>query len=413
MHNKMILPIVASILAAASLASAAGWIQKAPMANDAWGLLAASDGADKIYAFGGWNFTTGDTYLTAQVYSLAANTWTGLRDLPENVSDGKAIFMNDNKIYLFNWYTESISPVTKNHVYDIVADSYSEFSVLPGFSSEYTNYAFSAELIGGLVYLCGGADGTNAGDQCWKYDPVADSYTEIAPITTPRFFHGSATVNGLMYIAGGIADYASTELSSVEVYDPESDSWSAGAPIPVTWWGGVCVNVNDTVFVAQGQSGGEIFSGGYVYVPAGDAWTEIAGDASPATMRQAGVVLGGLPWSLGGGKQGFYGIETTNLNACYVSGVTTTSTTPATTTTIPGDDDLTDDDLTDDDGSDDDAADDDAADDDETDDIADDDTGAAGDDAGDDDTLPAGDDMGIYSGQVHEFGSGAKGCGGS
>lgn len=61
------------------------------------------------------------------------------------------------------------------------------------------------------------------------YNPVANTWTEKAPMPTPRRGMAVSVVNGLIYAIGGWGGWP--ELSVVEVYDPASDSWSTTVPI--------------------------------------------------------------------------------------------------------------------------------------------------------------------------------------
>lgn len=77
----------------------------------------------------------------------------------------------------------------------------------------------------------------------WKYDPAADRWSEIAPLPSARGAAAAATLDGLIYIAGGshacrrrgeavprpCAPHAS--LAEVLVYDPDTDTYRQAAPM--------------------------------------------------------------------------------------------------------------------------------------------------------------------------------------
>ena len=58
------------------------------------------------------------------------------------------------------------------------------------------------------------------------YDPQADAWTQLANMSIARQNHASAAVGGKLYIFGGHG--TGRELSTAEVYDPASNSWSQG-----------------------------------------------------------------------------------------------------------------------------------------------------------------------------------------
>lgn len=56
------------------------------------------------------------------------------------------------------------------------------------------------------------------------FDPIANHWEKCQPMTTARSRVGVAVLNGLLYAIGGYD--GQLRLSTVEVYNPEADSWS-------------------------------------------------------------------------------------------------------------------------------------------------------------------------------------------
>ena len=75
------------------------------------------------------------------------------------------------------------------------------------------------------------------------YNPQIDSWTQKALMNTARLEHGAVALNGKIYVFGGanidIYGYP-VYLSSGEVYDPATNTWSpiADMPIPLARMGG-------------------------------------------------------------------------------------------------------------------------------------------------------------------------------
>src|SRR5204863_9115907 len=84
---------------------------------------------------------------------------------------------------------------------------------------------------GSFVYIIGGNDA--AGMQTstlWRYDPATNSYTSLAPYTTPTFGHGAAYLNGEIYRIAGYAVGGIT--GSVEAYTIATNTWAPVANYP-------------------------------------------------------------------------------------------------------------------------------------------------------------------------------------
>lgn len=97
----------------------------------------------------------------------------------------------------------------------------------------------SATLNDGRVMFIGGVDGTGAvTTSCEIYDPVADTFTTVAPMSGPRAGHAAATMpDGRVLVVGGTTNFTDLTaaiagvLDSTSIYDPAADSWSSGPNI--------------------------------------------------------------------------------------------------------------------------------------------------------------------------------------
>ena len=71
----------------------------------------------------------------------------------------------------------------------------------------------------------GGNDGASCLNTMERYDPVADSWTCLAPMNTRRSTHDVAVIDGTLYAVGG--NDGSSSLNSIEKYDPETNKWTS------------------------------------------------------------------------------------------------------------------------------------------------------------------------------------------
>lgn len=63
----------------------------------------------------------------------------------------------------------------------------------------------------------------------FRYDPESDSWSAVAPMLMPRGGVGLAGLRGYLYAVGGNDGAAS--LQSVERYNPHTNKWSRVAPM--------------------------------------------------------------------------------------------------------------------------------------------------------------------------------------
>ena len=85
--------------------------------------------------------------------------------------------------------------------------------------------------LGGKIYAVGGVDDDgNLLSSVEAFDPQTNSWAAVAPMSTARSCFSFAVVSGKLYAVGGEdADY--TTVASVGAYDPQHDRWEAVAPM--------------------------------------------------------------------------------------------------------------------------------------------------------------------------------------
>ena len=67
----------------------------------------------------------------------------------------------------------------------------------------------------------------------WRISDGDSSWTTLPPLNTARFHHACAFLGGKLYaIAGAGGRHPWPSLHSVEIYDPEANSWTFGPEMP-------------------------------------------------------------------------------------------------------------------------------------------------------------------------------------
>ena len=85
--------------------------------------------------------------------------------------------------------------------------------------------------LGGKIYAAGGTQlGGARLSSVEVFDPQTNSWAAVAPMSTVRGDFTLTAVRGKLYAVGGLAGDNSA-LASVEAYDPGSNQWSAVAPM--------------------------------------------------------------------------------------------------------------------------------------------------------------------------------------
>jgi hypothetical protein len=201
---------------------------------------------------------------TNQMYNPATNTWeikavmpTARALLQANVVDGRIYLIDGASSNNGNAYGSYSSA---NEVYDPANDSWAPLASdpVPG-AYKYASAVFDNKIyvIGGqrniyLVYPPNGAE--------W-YDPENNSWSwpnnQPTPLPTWVTGAGAAATSGTLapkkiYVINGQVVQSSASDNLNQIYDPETDSWAAGAPMPTARFDfGVAV-VNDAIYAMGG-----------------------------------------------------------------------------------------------------------------------------------------------------------------
>lgn len=229
MKPSSLLTLIATsaLFFAASIAEAqtCDWRSPAPMPTARFALKSVTvDG--KIYAMGGLtDANEGVAHAEVEAYDPVTNTWEAREPMAE-----PAFYFGldaiDRLIYRVGG-VEGNAPTDRVAAYDIDADTWTELEPLPVASAYLT-----ATALDGKLYAVGGA--MNEGGNyvplslVHRYDPVANEWTEMAPLPIARHAHGAAVAHGKLYIVGGLEEDGDSFriTNTVSVYDPVTNAWS-------------------------------------------------------------------------------------------------------------------------------------------------------------------------------------------
>ena len=137
----------------------------------------------------------------------------------------------------------------------------------------FPGHHHSVEVIGGDLYVFGGLT-WGAEGQVQIYDPDTDSWSTGAPMSWAAGSVSTAFIDGLVYVAGGIV--GSTTVTNHAAYDPVLDSWTALAPMPAGRNHTAAATDGARFYIVGGRDGGNFVTNGYddvqIYDPVAGTW---------------------------------------------------------------------------------------------------------------------------------------------
>lgn len=156
-------------------------------------------------------------------------------------------------------------------------------------------------VIKGNVYVVSGATTSAIVTNNEIYSVAKNKWTTGAPIPTARYVPASAVVENILYVIGGCNSQCASgggALTTVEAYNPATNSWSEKSPIPTAIDSVYAVESKNIIYVVGGYvTGSGRVATLYSYNPATDTWAQLAsmkvGKSNPATGYLGGIIAAG------------------------------------------------------------------------------------------------------------------------
>lgn len=269
------------------------WTKKASM-RTARGAVTGCVLDGLFYAIGG--ATPSGLVSTVEAYDPKADRWTAKASLPV-VAEAPAVQHYDGQMYAF--------VDQQTFCYNPAANRWTPRKSLP--AGRHQVLASVAGTVDGLVYLFGGLRRTSlcAVDAVLAYNPIADLYTDLPPMPVPTIAAATAVLDGKICVAGG-ASGASPECpdavtrSSLWVYDPAGTApppgtWTRKADLPVVRLGAVAGEIDGILYVAAGNIAPLAQPPPktlFAYDPRTDVWSRKADIPTGRDLAASGVVDG-------------------------------------------------------------------------------------------------------------------------
>lgn len=256
----------------------------------------------RLYVFGGFDKNVNNKPISTRavrVYDPALDTWATLKDMPEGLTHA-GVAVDDSFVYLAGGFVGNHPGPQTEHVwrYDVTQDTWQAMPNLPRALG-----AGALVRLGRELHFFGGTERsleqlhTYVRDSAehWVLNLDApDRWQSAPPLPQARNHLSAVELNGLIYAIGGqhLGDEVNGNLSTVEIYDPQSKAWRKGTSLPiplshilastVTWRGTIVVAGGVTQHGGGGTHGshsgnheGQEAEGVWQYDPATQVWSAL------------------------------------------------------------------------------------------------------------------------------------------
>ena len=214
-------------------------------------------------------------------------TWASTAPMPIFRSEHNATVL-DGKIYVGGGLAgpNQFFTATTNvfQVYDPVADSWTNLAPLP----ERLHH-FGIAALNGRIYVTGGYTGEDFdidNKAVYMFNPQARrqaAWKRLADMPSERAAHASVVAGGLLYVVGGVG---TTDPSAIWTYNPGTNSWDASrAHLPTLREHITAAVVNNKIYVISGRWSFNNMNTVEEYDPATNMWTAKA----PIPTARSGI----------------------------------------------------------------------------------------------------------------------------
>ena len=225
---------------------------------------------DTIQVVGGRGKST-ELFNYHYVYNILQDVWEEKPPLPVHSSNLAAVPCG-KKIYVIGGNENP----EKIHVFNPENEAWRELSPMPT-PRQHINY--SAIAVDNKIFVIGGIEKRtingelqfNISEKNEIYDPDLNSWSEGAPLPTARQAVAVAAIGGRIYAIGGSDinwDYGGT----VEVYDVKKNTWETKAELPDRCFPAGIAVIDEKIFVISGIQGNSGIAKVFVYDPVLDEW---------------------------------------------------------------------------------------------------------------------------------------------
>jgi N-acetylneuraminic acid mutarotase len=188
----------------------------------------------------------------AFAYDPEANEWSERAPHPLGTERGAAcVTTYQGKVYVFGG-TNDVA-MAESSIYDPDLDSWEMLPLLPVFRHHCIAAVFNEQ-----IYIVSGRDVVieEVQTESFVFDPVEQTFSEVAPIPTPRGGAAGGALGGLIYVFGGEGNSNDSQgiFHEAEVYDPSSDSWAALPDMAVPRHGLGAAVIGDRMYLPGGST---------------------------------------------------------------------------------------------------------------------------------------------------------------
>jgi len=214
----------------------------------------------------------------------------GVSGMTQGTIEGEVLVatttLGDFTVQVFVTDTTGLRSNTLQGVFSVVEPPWATKSPMPT-----TRPGFASAVLGGRIYILGGRDATAPVipqppvTTVEVYDPLTDSWSTAPSMPIAVSEPMAAAINGKLYVVGGHDDFG-LETDVVQEFDSTTQSWNVKASMPEPRAFAAIGTIGGLIYVAAGEGPGVTLNSLVWYDPVANSWS--AGAPSSASRTGSG-----------------------------------------------------------------------------------------------------------------------------
>lgn len=204
-----------------------------------------------------------------EAFDTTTNTWSTKPSMPYVVHH-PGVAADGRFVYVVGGCGIRIIPRNEVTRFDPQQNSWTYLSPMPT-----KRGALGVACIGNFLYAVGGADYNKKYATLERYDIANDTWTTLSPMPTPREHLAVAVSAGKLHVLGGYATDRFGSLTTHEIYDPITDKWKKGAPLPMRLCGFAAAALGNEILTFGGEQGWAVVPFVLSYNTKTESWSRL------------------------------------------------------------------------------------------------------------------------------------------
>jgi non-specific serine/threonine protein kinase len=230
--------------------------------------VAATAAEGTVWVLGG--LIGNESTSKVEGYEPAIDSWKTGPDLPLPLHHAMAVTYNSEPVVLGGWVPagSNLTAIASDRVFALRGATWVELPHL-----NRPRAAGAAAVVGNKIVVMGGQADGKLVTQTEVFDGT--SWTDAAPIPTPRDHLAAVSDGRMVYAVGGRLRSADKNLGSLERFDPATGEWQKLPDMPTPRGGLGAAMVGDTIITMGGESAVDVFNTVESFNTTSSTWTSL------------------------------------------------------------------------------------------------------------------------------------------